>query len=124
MSQCFDPGSWSVWGIFWCSPQLAFLDHFRGPLRWHISYNLLMLRMISFAMDWHWARLEKDGGSPATDVAAKTGSAGTQVRYSEVLHAHMMRYKANFCCTKHARTSTWLKKAALVEAPGRKVLCC
>lgn len=37
------------------SQRLAFLDALQGPLQWHISYNLLMLRQISFAMDKLWA---------------------------------------------------------------------
>lgn len=28
-------------------------------LRWHIHYNLLILRMLSFACDLHWARTAK-----------------------------------------------------------------
>eukprot|EP00879_Flechtneria_rotunda_P009496 GHRR01009939.1.p1 GENE.GHRR01009939.1~~GHRR01009939.1.p1 ORF type:complete len:537 (+),score=91.15 GHRR01009939.1:293-1903(+) len=32
----------------------AALDQHRGMLRWHIYYNLLLLRMISFACDYHW----------------------------------------------------------------------
>ncbi len=36
-----------------CSPSLNLHG---GLLRWHIHYNLLVLRMISFASDLHWAR--------------------------------------------------------------------
>lgn len=28
----------------------------RGLMRWHIMYNLVVLRLISFGMDLHWAR--------------------------------------------------------------------
>lgn len=28
-------------------------------LRWHIHYNLVILRMLSFACDLHWARTAK-----------------------------------------------------------------
>ena len=28
----------------------------RGMMRWHIMYNLVVLRLISFGMDLHWAR--------------------------------------------------------------------
>ncbi|GFR42506.1 hypothetical protein Agub_g3297, partial [Astrephomene gubernaculifera] len=38
------------------SPSLSFLDHHSGLLRWHIHYNLLILRLISFAADLHWSR--------------------------------------------------------------------
>lgn len=33
---------------------LAVLEGFKGPVRWHIGYNLTVLRMISFHMDYHW----------------------------------------------------------------------
>ncbi|KAI5658296.1 hypothetical protein M9H77_27089 [Catharanthus roseus] len=34
---------------------LAFLDKFRGTFRWHICFNFVVLRMISFGYDYHWA---------------------------------------------------------------------
>lgn len=51
------------------SPSLAALDAHRGLLRWHIHYNLLVLRMISFAADLHWKRL---GRPPRTRLPADT----------------------------------------------------
>ncbi|XP_047325754.1 membrane-bound O-acyltransferase gup1 [Impatiens glandulifera] len=33
----------------------AFLDNHRGAFRWHICFNFVTLRMISFAHDYHWA---------------------------------------------------------------------
>ncbi|KAJ2556401.1 glycerol transporter [Coemansia sp. RSA 1933] len=39
--------------------QLAWLDEWRGLLRrWDITFNLTMLRMMSFAMDYHWRRCQ------------------------------------------------------------------
>jgi hypothetical protein len=38
----------------WLSPALAPLDAHRGLLRWHIHYNLVLLRMLSFAADLRW----------------------------------------------------------------------
>ncbi|KAL4205096.1 hypothetical protein AMTRI_Chr01g112970 [Amborella trichopoda] len=32
----------------------AILDSYRGTFRWHICYNLVVLRMISFGCDYHW----------------------------------------------------------------------
>ncbi|CAI5989004.1 unnamed protein product [Closterium sp. NIES-65] len=46
---------------------LAFLDAHRGVFRWEICYNLLLLRMISFGLDYYWA---------ARDAAAGTAAAG------------------------------------------------
>lgn len=49
------------------SPALAGLDSNRGMLRWHIHYNLLVLRMLSYGSDLHWARIQRrEDGSRAT----------------------------------------------------------
>lgn len=44
------------------SASLAPLDAHRGLLRWHIHYNLLVLRMVSYAADLHWATVAKRTG--------------------------------------------------------------
>ncbi|KAG5643093.1 hypothetical protein DXG03_001589 [Asterophora parasitica] len=37
-------------------PSLAFLDGYQGAYaRWHIIFNLTMLRLVSFNMDYYWA---------------------------------------------------------------------
>ncbi|KAH7106546.1 MBOAT-domain-containing protein [Auriculariales sp. MPI-PUGE-AT-0066] len=37
-------------------PMLGALDSLSGAYpRWHITFNITMLRLISFNMDWHWA---------------------------------------------------------------------
>jgi D-alanyl-lipoteichoic acid acyltransferase DltB (MBOAT superfamily) len=41
--------------------KLAPLDHYRGMLRWHIHYNLVMLRMLSFACDYRWQLQQQPG---------------------------------------------------------------
>ncbi|XP_024962769.1 putative membrane-bound O-acyltransferase C24H6.01c [Cynara cardunculus var. scolymus] len=33
----------------------AYLDKFRGTFRWHICFNFVVLRMISFGYDYHWS---------------------------------------------------------------------
>ncbi|KAJ2522446.1 glycerol transporter [Coemansia sp. RSA 1939] len=39
---------------------LAWLDEWRGILRrWDVTFNLTMLRMVSFAMDYHWRVLQE-----------------------------------------------------------------
>ncbi|KAF5735684.1 putative membrane-bound O-acyltransferase C24H6.01c [Tripterygium wilfordii] len=40
----------SMFGQRW-----AYLDSFRGNFRWHICFNFVILRMISFGYDYHWA---------------------------------------------------------------------
>ena len=59
----------------------------RGPLRWHISYNLAVLRMISYGMDLHWARVATAGSKPlpaagSSDVTE--GMAGDQASHPAV----------------------------------------
>ncbi|CAM6106253.1 unnamed protein product [Calypogeia fissa] len=39
--------------------QFAFMDNHRGIMRWHISFNMVMLRMVSFGLDLHWARVSR-----------------------------------------------------------------
>ncbi|KAJ5072115.1 protein-cysteine n-palmitoyltransferase rasp [Anaeramoeba ignava] len=38
---------------------LAWLDNYRGMLRWDIYWNISMLRYISFAFDYHWAETKR-----------------------------------------------------------------
>ncbi|XP_055834057.1 membrane-bound O-acyltransferase gup1 [Solanum dulcamara] len=40
----------SLFGQSW-----AYLDNYRGTFRWHICFNFVILRMISFGYDYHWA---------------------------------------------------------------------
>ncbi|KAJ1949253.1 glycerol transporter [Linderina pennispora] len=51
------------------SPALAWLDGHRGILRrWDVTFNITMLRMMSFALDYHWQRQQADAPAvPATD---------------------------------------------------------
>eukprot|EP00667_Euglena_gracilis_P008520 EG_transcript_8631 len=53
---------------FWqLSPRLIALDQHRGFMRWSIPFNLLVLRMISFTIDHHWAcagRAKSDADAP------------------------------------------------------------
>ncbi len=42
------------------SDYLAFLDSYNGLIRWHISFNLTVLKMISFTMDYYWMLQTKE----------------------------------------------------------------
>ncbi|KAJ1947550.1 glycerol transporter [Kickxella alabastrina] len=48
---------------------LAWLDQHRGILRrWDVTFNITMLRMVSFAMDYHWrVRQEQEAGAQLVD---------------------------------------------------------
>ncbi|KAM6583943.1 hypothetical protein CsatB_010945 [Cannabis sativa] len=49
-NRVYEGYSFSIFGQHW-----AFLDNFRGTFRWHICFNFVVLRMISFGYDYHWA---------------------------------------------------------------------
>ncbi|GIL45301.1 hypothetical protein Vafri_2572 [Volvox africanus] len=59
-------------------PRLAPLDHHRGLLRWHIHYNLMVLRFISFASDLHWSRGGKRTKRNSGDSSGPFAAAGTR----------------------------------------------
>ena len=41
------------------SDYLSRLDHFKGEMKWNHVGNLRMLNVVSFLVDWHWARQGK-----------------------------------------------------------------
>ncbi|KAJ7973973.1 MBOAT (membrane bound O-acyl transferase) family protein [Quillaja saponaria] len=49
-NRVYEGYSFSIFGQQW-----AYLDNFRGTFRWQICFNLVILRMISFGYDYHWA---------------------------------------------------------------------
>ena len=55
---------------FW--PSLAWLDTYAGLVpRWYISYNFTMLRLVSFALDYVWARCRRGTKPVPTGVPSK-----------------------------------------------------
>ncbi|CAJ2631646.1 unnamed protein product [Trifolium pratense] len=48
-NRIYEGYSFSVFGQQW-----RFLDNYRGSFRWHICFNFVVLRMISFGLDYHW----------------------------------------------------------------------
>ncbi|KAL5547094.1 hypothetical protein UlMin_006781 [Ulmus minor] len=49
-NRIYEGYSFSILGQYW-----AFLDNYRGTFRWQICFNFVVLRMISFGYDYHWA---------------------------------------------------------------------
>ncbi|KAF8151046.1 MBOAT, membrane-bound O-acyltransferase family-domain-containing protein [Crassisporium funariophilum] len=43
---------------------LEYLDTFNGVFRWHVMFNITMLRLISFNMDYHWACNNTESAKP------------------------------------------------------------
>ncbi|CAA7055034.1 unnamed protein product [Microthlaspi erraticum] len=52
-NRIYEGYSFSIFG-----QQFEFLDSFRGTFRWHICFNFVALRMISFGYDYHWGQLD------------------------------------------------------------------
>lgn len=53
LNRIYEGYSFSLFGKRW-----AYLDNYRGSFRWHICFNLVVLRMISFGCDYYLARKE------------------------------------------------------------------
>ncbi|KWU45124.1 MBOAT-domain-containing protein [Rhodotorula sp. JG-1b] len=81
------------------SSRLAFLDEYKGLLpRWQINWNISMLRLVSFNMEWYWAwsaascaGMEEEGEKDAnqTTTLDPTPAAGN---YSFVLYLAYVLY--------------------------------
>ncbi|KAL1407523.1 glycerol transporter [Vanrija albida] len=62
---------------------LGDLDALTGILpRWHIGFNITMLRIVSFAVDYHWRAAPPT--SPPTDHRGRTGASLPESDYSLV----------------------------------------
>ncbi|KAH9955917.1 MBOAT, membrane-bound O-acyltransferase family-domain-containing protein [Russula dissimulans] len=57
-------------------PGLAFLDGWHGVYpRWHVSFNITMLRLVSFSIDYHWACSRIGIPDPGTAISDKKRAA-------------------------------------------------
>ena len=80
----------------------------RGPLRWHISYNLAVLRMLSYGMDLRWARRATAGSGPVpsamsgTTANSKLGDGSSQQTAGEADSSDSLKVCA---LGKHLRQS-------------------
>jgi hypothetical protein len=61
------------------SPGLAWVDARRGMLRWHIHYNLLMLRLLSAFMDTHWVLCGQPHGKSLLGSTSSSSATRTKV---------------------------------------------
>ncbi|GAA5958460.1 hypothetical protein JCM8115_002473 [Rhodotorula mucilaginosa] len=54
------------------SSRLAFLDEYKGLLpRWQINWNISMLRLVSFNMEWYWAWSAASSAGPEEEEGEK-----------------------------------------------------
>lgn len=51
LNRIYEGYSFSNFGQHW-----AVLDNYRGTFRWHICFNMVTLRMISYGCDYHWSK--------------------------------------------------------------------
>ncbi|KAK7064865.1 MBOAT, membrane-bound O-acyltransferase family-domain-containing protein [Favolaschia claudopus] len=62
---------------------LAFLDSFDGIYpRWHLSFNITMLRLISFSMDYYWACNSPTGATEVSTEKQRQTTAHSESMYS------------------------------------------
>ncbi|KAK1301266.1 hypothetical protein QJS10_CPB12g00973 [Acorus calamus] len=66
----------SLFGRSW-----AFMDNYRGTFRWHICFNFVILRMISFGYDHHWARKDSHSDQKERGIRISKYSFITYVCY-------------------------------------------
>lgn len=53
-----------------------------GMMRWHIMYNLVVLRLVSFGMDLHWARKAAAAASKQQPLQPAADDASLKVHAS------------------------------------------
>lgn len=80
-------------GLPWraVAPPLGFLDSYGGPVRWHIGFNLLLLRMVSWGLDLHWTRLWQKGLHTPSGTAHATACC-PQPSVVSFMHTPCMRH--------------------------------
>ncbi|KAE8222870.1 hypothetical protein CF319_g3996 [Tilletia indica] len=84
---------WSLFGT-----PFAWLDAYTGLLpRWFINYNISMLRLVSFAVDCHWAQVDNESGhrpavSNGSSAAVQTHRARTTANASKDEHRSFLLY--------------------------------
>jgi D-alanyl-lipoteichoic acid acyltransferase DltB (MBOAT superfamily) len=71
--------------VFVFGQRYAWLDQhehagwLKGVMRWHICYNLTVLRMLSFALDLHWSRLEKKKGARSIEKEKEENNVSSEI---------------------------------------------
>ncbi|KAK4263818.1 hypothetical protein QN277_029185 [Acacia crassicarpa] len=85
--------------------QLAFLDNYRGTFRWHICFNFVVLRMISFGLDYHWlnqeSRIDQEKHCQRCHIC-KSGKPCYQILQERSLQSDKFRYTTYLCYLLYA----------------------
>ncbi|KAK7343407.1 hypothetical protein VNO77_12121 [Canavalia gladiata] len=99
-NRIYEGYSFSIFGQHW-----AFLDNFRGSFRWHICFNFVVLRMISFGFDYHWAnqdsQFDQEKHYQRCHIC-KSGKSCYQVLQGRSLHNDKFGYITYLCYLVYA----------------------
>ena len=69
-----------------CPLWLAYLDAYKGVFGWHSLFNLVVLRMISFNMDRHWATAASTAHSATSHSSSSSSSSSAAAAASFSAH--------------------------------------
>ncbi|KAG0705833.1 MBOAT, membrane-bound O-acyltransferase family-domain-containing protein [Suillus ampliporus] len=73
-------------------PSLEVLDAFQGIYpRWHISFNITMLRLVSFNMDYYWA-CNSRGGENLSSASTEKQRANTPLPLEDYTYRNYIAY--------------------------------
>ncbi|XP_028768255.1 putative membrane-bound O-acyltransferase C24H6.01c isoform X1 [Neltuma alba] len=85
--------------------QLAFLDNHRGTFRWHICFNFVVLRMISFGLDYHGlnqeSHIDQEKHYQRCQIC-KSGKPCYQILQERSLRSDKFRYNTYLCYLLYA----------------------
>ncbi|KAH1035650.1 hypothetical protein GLYMA_20G116900v4 [Glycine max] len=99
-NRIYEGYSFSMFGQQW-----AFLDNYRGSFRWHICFNFVVLRMISFGFDFHWSNqdshFDKEKHYQRCHIC-KSGKSCYQVLQERSLHNDKFGYITYLCYLVYA----------------------
>ncbi|TKY50845.1 putative membrane-bound O-acyltransferase [Spatholobus suberectus] len=99
-NRIYEGYSFSVFGQQW-----AFLENYRGSFRWHICFNFVVLRMISFGFDFHWtnqdSHFDQEKHYQRCHIC-KSGKSCYQVLQERSLHNDKFGYITYLCYLVYA----------------------
>ncbi|KAK7390873.1 hypothetical protein VNO78_19031 [Psophocarpus tetragonolobus] len=99
-NRIYEGYSFSIFGQQW-----TFLDNYRGSFRWHICFNFVVLRMISFGFDFHWtnqdSHFDEEKHYQRCHIC-KSGKSCYQVLQERSLHNDKFGYITYLCYLVYA----------------------
>ncbi|CAI8601590.1 unnamed protein product [Vicia faba] len=99
-NRIYEGYSFSMFGQQW-----RFLDNSRGSFRWHICFNFVVLRMISFGLDYHWtnedSHFDMEKHCQRCHIC-KSGNTCYQALQERSLHVNKFGYVVYLCYLVYA----------------------